>query len=284
MNDDKNFNHLLCHSIKSFAGSMHSVHRNYGLWCSGSVGNKSAVNGFAVCPERYFEFYSISHMFEGGGQLWIKDRGNFKVNPGDVVVIEPDLVHRYGGDGTLPYIEDAIQFYGPVADLMRQSGVIESGIFALGPVRRLRPIIELLRDPSIDSQLNGNLALQNLMMDIYNHRRQLINSHSVIEKLLSAIKSQLNRWWTIDDMAEFCQLSNDQMRRLFVRHTGVMPKVYIDRMKIQHAAELLISRQLRIAEIAAELGYVDQYHFSRRFKQIMGLSPRQYREQAPGWH
>jgi NDP-sugar pyrophosphorylase family protein len=50
-----------------------------------------------------------------------------------------------------------------------------------------------------------------------------------------------------------------------------------DKIKIGIATEKLIKTDLKIQELAHLLGYVDQYHFSRRFKQIVGLSPQQYR-------
>jgi YesN/AraC family two-component response regulator len=58
----------------------------------------------------------------------------------------------------------------------------------------------------------------------------------------------------------------------------MLPKLYIDRLKIQKAAELLMSNRLKVIDIAERLGYVDQYHFSRRFKKLTGLSPRRYRQ------
>jgi two-component system response regulator YesN len=41
---------------------------------------------------------------------------------------------------------------------------------------------------------------------------------------------------------------------------------------------LLMSNRLKVIDIAERLGYVDQYHFSRCFKKLTGLSPRRYRQ------
>ena len=66
------------------------------------------------------------------------------------------------------------------------------------------------------------------------------------------------------------------MRRDFLRHTGVLPKAYIERFKMHRAAELLHDGG-SIAEVAGMLGYRDIYHFSRRFKVRFGVPPGRFR-------
>ena len=55
---------------------------------------------------------------------------------------------------------------------------------------------------------------------------------------------------------------------------------YVDAMKIRYAAELLKSSDMSVVAIAARLGYEDPYHFSRRFKQLVGIAPEYYRKQS----
>lgn len=138
------------------------------------------------------------------------------------MVIAPGDRNRYGGSDTLPYVEDAVRFCGPAADMMRNAGVISSGIYNLGGVRRLLPLIELAQDPSADAQINANIALQKLLVDLYNeHRRR--NTLTPMEELVAEIKSRPDHWWTVEELAEFCNLSTDQLRRNFLRHTGMRP-------------------------------------------------------------
>ena len=51
------------------------------------------------------------------------------------------------------------------------------------------------------------------------------------------------------------------------------------RAKISRAAELLLSTDLTVREVGVRVGCADPYEFSRRFKRLMGVSPRLYREQ-----
>jgi len=256
------------------------IHKNYGLWVIGGGSNKTQIDSYYTCSKRYFKFYSISHMHDGAGCLWLRPDKEFDIKAGQCVIICPETLNRYGGVNGQVYDEDSIRFAGPVADMMRKAGIIKDGVFELGEARCLLPIIKLASDPAVDSQINANIALQKLLVDIYNENRQqnVVKADFVIDKLIETIKEQINRWWTVSEMSDFCNLSDDQFRRVFLKRTGMLPKIYIDRLKIQKAGELLMSNRFKITEIATRLGYVDQYHFSRRFKKITGLSPRRYRQ------
>ena len=269
-------------AVHRLTGRMPELQRRYGLWIINcSVAGSSSAGSFRNCPVRLFEFYSLSHLISGGGRGWIENGRETDLTPGQAVVIAPGDRNRYGGSDTLPYVEDAVRFCGPAADIMRNAGVISSGIYNLGGVRRLLPLIELAQDPSADAQINANIALQKLLVDLYNeHRRR--NTLTPMEELVAEIKSRPDHWWTVEELAEFCNLSTDQLRRNFLRHTGMRPKRYLEELKLRQAAELLVSSLLPIAVVAAKFGYADPYHFSRRFKNLTGVSPERYRREYPG--
>ena len=262
---------------------MPELHARYGLWIinAGAAG-RSQENGFALCRPRKFEFYSISHLIEGAGRCWIEGRGECDVHPGQLVTITPGVLNRYGGTAGLPYVEDSIRFIGPVADMLRNSGILRDGVCDFGNARRLLPIMEMIQDPSHDAQINANITLQKLLVDLHLERSR-DSSVTPVEELIEAVKARPAHWWTVEEMAEFCNLSTDQFRRNFERRTGMRPKRYIEEFKLRQAAELLICDTSSVAEIAARLGYHDPYHFSRRFKLFAGISPEHYRREFPNF-
>lgn len=266
------------------ARGMQQIHRDYGLWViRGSAGNATPPDSFPDCPRRYFQYYSISHMYEGAGRLWTETGKEQEIAPGQCVVICPNTVNRYGGINGQRYVEDSVCFLGPVADMLQRSGVVRNGVFELGYARLLLPIGQLAADPAINAQINACIALQKLLVDIYNQNTQrgVNRADFAVDQLLATLKEQVNRWWTVREMADFCNLGTAQFRRLFLKRTGMLPKIYIDRLKVQKAGEMLLTDRYRITEITERLGYVDQYHFSRRFKKLTGLSPRSYRQTFP---
>lgn len=68
-----------------------------------------------------------------------------------------------------------------------------------------------------------------------------------------------------------------QLRRRLVAVTGLTPKEFIARRRVECACRLLIGRpDLTVAEVAQQCGYSDASNFTRAFKRSMGVNPSQY--------
>ncbi len=81
----------------------------------------------------------------------------------------------------------------------------------------------------------------------------------------------------IDILAEMASLSPKYFSNLFKRQYGTTPKEYLVKSRINAACFLLEDARKNINEVAYELGYSDQYAFSKQFKKIMECSPSEYR-------
>jgi AraC-like DNA-binding protein/ligand-binding sensor protein len=65
--------------------------------------------------------------------------------------------------------------------------------------------------------------------------------------------------------------------KLFKRHTGVSFTEYVSRLRTEKAKKLLLNLNLRVSEIAYEVGFQSLTHFNRVFKRILHESPSEYR-------
>lgn len=79
------------------------------------------------------------------------------------------------------------------------------------------------------------------------------------------------------EVATAARLSTVQVSRLFRAHLGHPPVTAIELVRLAHAEPLLLRSNLTVAEIGRLCGFVDPYHFSRRFRSAYGVSPRAYR-------
>jgi AraC-like DNA-binding protein len=70
--------------------------------------------------------------------------------------------------------------------------------------------------------------------------------------------------------------------KLFKKATGLNFTDYLSRIRIERARNLLLNPNLRVSEIAFEIGFQSLTHFNRVFKNTVGQSPSQYREQLLG--
>jgi AraC family transcriptional regulator, arabinose operon regulatory protein len=82
---------------------------------------------------------------------------------------------------------------------------------------------------------------------------------------------------SLDDLAEVAGLSVSHYCAMFRQKTMQTPMQLYTSMKIQRACQLLQNRNQTIKSISYSLGFFDQYHFSKVFKHIMGVSPKEFR-------
>jgi AraC-like DNA-binding protein len=83
----------------------------------------------------------------------------------------------------------------------------------------------------------------------------------------------------VEAVARKLGMSYAGFRKRFVRLGGVSPAKFQMQSVIERACELIHRRGPTNRELAGRLGFCDEFHFSRRFKQIVGLSPREFRQQ-----
>ena len=84
-------------------------------------------------------------------------------------------------------------------------------------------------------------------------------------------------------LAREAGLSESYLNVVFKECIRRAPMDYYINMKMEQACRLLCTTDLRVCQVAGQLGYDNQYYFSRAFKKVMGLSPKAYKENSlPG--
>lgn len=116
------------------------------------------------------------------------------------------------------------------------------------------------------------LALQ-LRIESFNQ-----SSHFNLDAIESLMKENLHQDLNLDTLAHYSQLSKFHFAKKFKELTDTSPIQYFINMKIQQACFQLDNTEDTIKKIGESLGYSDPYYFSRLFKKMVGMSPKQYRE------
>ena len=108
-------------------------------------------------------------------------------------------------------------------------------------------------------------------------KSQLPLSMRTYEKCKVYIDTHFSWIQTPGEVAEQCQVDVRYMARLFNRYRHIPPSRYIMGLKLNKAANLLLTTNGKIKDIAEKVGFADPYHFSKCFKQFHGLSPNHFR-------
>lgn len=92
------------------------------------------------------------------------------------------------------------------------------------------------------------------------------------------MRENINRVIALESLAAVAGLSVSHYCALFKQKTMQTPMQLFTSMKIQRACQLLQNKNQSIKAVAYALGFFDQYHFSKVFKQIMGIAPKSFRD------
>jgi hypothetical protein len=107
--------------------------------------------------------------------------------------------------------------------------------------------------------------------------RQANTEPPAISRAKAFIAEHITEDLSLADVAKAVNMSRFYFCKSFRKHTGIHFTDYVSRLRIERAKELLINPNLRVSEIAYEIGFQSLTHFNRVFRRIVGKSPTDYR-------
>jgi AraC family transcriptional regulator len=101
---------------------------------------------------------------------------------------------------------------------------------------------------------------------------------SKLQAVVRYVEEHLDTELTLDDLAAVAHLSPYHFARLFRNSTGLPPRQYVIARRVERAKELLRDGDgMPLADVAAEVGFANQSHFTRHFKRLVGVTPGHFR-------
>lgn len=238
--------------------------------------------------------YLFHYVISGTGTLMSEDSsGNtqiYSIKSGQGFMIFPQQITTYIADKNLPWEYAWIEFDGlrvkealEIAGLNKNSPVYKSKNkeLSISLMNELLYIAQnsdespfhlighlyLCLDYLIRSSNSGRLFQGGRMRDFY------------IKESLSFIEQNFQNNISVEDIANFCGLNRSYFGKIFKDTVGKSPQEFLLNYRMVKATELLKLTQLSIGDISNAVGYSNQLHFSRAFKNIYQLSPRDWRLQ-----
>lgn len=226
--------------------------------------------------------FNLWFALTGDGYLSCDGR-TFRIRPGSFFVFSPHQnisAAHYSG----PRITRFSAHFFPMKDGARLESV-EGLPFLGGEVKKLdqiqRQIDSIMRialrreDDTVLARKLYELILQITRAPGPNAETALSPSVSAALRVFRDDPASVD---SIDSFARELGASRSHFDREFTRQVGQPPRQFLINCKIIEARRYLESSHLRVGEIAESLGYKDIYFFSRQFKQLVGVSPVNYRK------
>ena len=124
----------------------------------------------------------------------------------------------------------------------------------------------MLQTDIFDLLAKNNIEIQNRRLS------------DVIQRAIAFIEENLSASLTVKTVADNTFISSANLSHKFKAEMGISVSQYIDGMVMYQAEQLLINTEWPLSKISTELGFYDQFYFSRRFKEKHTISPLKYRK------
>ncbi|HXO74941.1 MAG TPA: AraC family transcriptional regulator [Puia sp.] len=98
-------------------------------------------------------------------------------------------------------------------------------------------------------------------------------------QLLAAVEGNLHHAITVEELAFLCNMSLSTFKRRFARVYGTSPNKWLLQKRMEQAA-LLLNRNAKPSEVYHRVGYENHSSFTQSFKQVYGVTPREYQQKA----
>lgn len=151
---------------------------------------------------------------------------------------------------------------------------------------RFEAFIAAIRNEMIHPAGHHPIVLKNLFQTtMIEFSRSIRRPERSPDQIIQAIKTYLESHFTeritLRSLADRFFMSQPHLSAEFRRVFGTSPIDYVLRLRMNHACLLMKNQNLRLANIAEQVGYDDPAYFSRLFKKRLGISPRRYRRSRP---
>ena len=215
--------------------------------------------------------YEIIVYTKGDGLFHCEEK-DIPICPGKIVIVPPETMHSApsGNDIERIYISGEFhQFFNLTSPTVILDNSDKDGL-------SLAKMIYANRYSNTEYQASLCNAFANFLLQ----RLKIDNEmHLIIEDMIHKITTDFYDCnLSVTDLLNKSGYAEDYIRAQFKKFTGKTPTEFLTKVRISHACHLIdiYKTTLSLGEIAEKCGYTDYTYFSRKFKQIMRMSPREY--------
>lgn len=237
--------------------------------------------------------YLFHYVLNGTGSYAVDQPGGkpqltFQVRSGQGFLILPGRVTTYTADEQHPWEYIWLEFDGLKAnEALRKAGFSQSQLVYRAKNKEIREtmvkemewIVEhndqsvlalighlyLFLDSLVHSMAGEDYSTGNKLRDYYIHETMVY------------VESNFQNDISVEDMAKNCGLSRSYFSKMFKDSVGKSPQEFLLQYRMIKATELLRMTDLLISDVGNAVGYPNQLHFSRAFKGVYGVSPREWK-------
>ena len=232
--------------------------------------------------DNYFEFLNCNVEFEiisiyGNINDIINanlSKKHFEIHAGDLL----NLIVSGNVSETLKFLEEKFLEYRDNTSYLK--------LFSkclITDINNLIDINEIYKDFSIEILLDSEIQhVETITKKIADKAAvYFLNKSRNTSNIIKTAKDYINEYYagniTLSDLANLVHISESHFSRTFKQKTGESVVAYVNRVRLNHARELLLTSDLSVEEIYCGVGYKSRNLFFKNFKALYGITPNKYR-------
>ncbi len=223
-------------------------------------------------------------LITSGQQHYFYRGSRHYAGPGQVVLLPPDEIHdgqpaNHQGYQVKIFDIEPEWLHQQVGIETEQLSFVSHNIDDNQLYQRLGQLHHSLHDPVFSSLGKDCLSWDafSTLFDRYavqhSPESYLLGTKS-LHQIREYMEAHISEKITLEQLSELCQLSHTQLLRQFKKTTQMTPYAYLARLRLERAMQLL-RRGNRSTDVAHSVGFYDQAHFVKAFKQTFGITPSQ---------
>ncbi len=238
--------------------------------------------------------YLFHYCLSGTGTLYANNtKGEsikYQIKSGQGFMLFPHQICTYIADNEIPWEYVWIEFDG----LRAKETIDLTGLSVDNPLYKAhyKDLSEKMKDEMLYIVNHKEESPFHLIGHLYLFIDSLVRSSTsaqinkgnslrdfYIKEAFSFIEQNFQNDISVEDIASCCGLNRSYFGKIFRENTGKSPQEFLISYRMVKATELLKLTRLSVGDIGNAVGYPNQLHFSRAFKNVYGISPRQWRNE-----
>ncbi|NLE28758.1 MAG: AraC family transcriptional regulator [Phycisphaerae bacterium] len=257
----------------------------------GRIRNAGILENADMGPNfRLMAGYTFVYTLEGTADYHDANGLKRTIVPGDLIIVFPNLPHNYNASPGSRWKQIYVMVESPMLTLWKKHGYIHPAhpIHHAEPIdfwfKKFLPLYKNDQSPKLKTSLVDLLQFQQILAQILLAEESdgiseydldwAQNACQILERFTEQRKP-------IPKIARKLGMSYESFRKRFTRIMGLPPTQYQNKRLIDQACRLMQETDYSNKEIAYRLNFCDEFHFSHRFKQITGRSPKEFRRTLP---
>lgn len=245
--------------------------------------------GGRVLPEYQFVFIS-----EGTGEFETLETGKVEVVPGTMMILFPDVWHRYRPHRETGWTEHWISVNGDLIfnwqkrRVITPSDAVQNLPDVNNVIQRYQQIIKLLQDHPRHQPVSTSALVFMIITQVLDHLEPARNKHQIpadqqwgptVLKAMTEIWNQSHRQISVATIADRIGVTRRTLERMFADEVGYTVYAELTKCRIERSTCLLSKTQVHLKSIAFASGFSSVANMSRVFRRELNITPSEYRKQ-----